>query len=325
MLKKVKYILLPYVLSFSLLCCYATATEVDKNIPNYQKKAGLSGNLNSVGSDTLNNLMTFWAEGFRKIYPSIQTQIEGKGSSTAPPALIEGTAQIGPMSRVMKKSEIEKFEKKYSFKPTRLIVALDALVVIVNKDNPLTSLNLPQLDAIFSVTVKGGYNETITKWDQLGLGNSWKNRFISLYGRNSASGTYGYFKETALFKGDFKKTVKEQPGSASVVQSIGVDRYSIGYTGIGFLTSNVKPLNLSKKKNGKAYSPLQYNNVINGKYPLSRGLNIYIAKNPNQKLDFLIKEFLLYIFSKDGQEVAIKNGYLPLTYGLYKKYIKILN
>ena len=298
--------------------------EVDERIGSYKKVAGVSGVLNSVGSDTLNNLMALWSEGFRKIYPSVKTQIEGKGSSTAPPALIEGTSQLGPMSRAMKKSEVEKFEKKYGFAPTRFIVALDGLVVMVNKDNPIKKLTLEQVDAIFSITRKKGYPKAINKWGDLGLRGSWKNRNISLYGRNSASGTYGYFKSVALAKGDYRTTVKEQPGSASVVQGIGVDLYAIGYSGIGFLTSDIKTVNIAKKAKEEYYSPLVYENILNGNYPLARGLNIYAVDDPKKGLDLVVKEFLKYVFSTKGQEVVIKDGYLPLSYELTQKYSKEL-
>ena len=221
-MQKIKLLLVVFLFTFCsvVFANKQFAAEVDKKFQNYKKVAGISGALNSIGSDTLNNLMTFWAEDFRQLYPSVQTQVEGKGSSTAPPALIEGTAQLGPMSRTMKKSELEKFEKKYGFKPTRIVVALDAVVIIVNKDNPLKELSLPQVDAIFSATLKGRHPYKIADWGGIGLRWGWENRAISLYGRNSASGTYGYFKKVALFKGDYKKTVKEQPGSASVVQSV---------------------------------------------------------------------------------------------------------
>lgn len=298
--------------------------EVDKRIMEYKKISGVSGVLNSVGSDTLNNLMALWAESFRNLYPSVKIQIEGKGSSTAPPALIEGTSQLAPMSRTMKKSEIEMFEQKYGFVPSRFIIALDGLVVMVNKDNPIKELTLQQVDAIFSNTLKGGYNEPINTWGNAGLKNSWTNRRISLYGRNSASGTYGYFKKVALFKGDFRKNIKEQPGSASVVQGIGVEKYAIGYSGIGFLTSNIKVINLAAKKGGKYYSPLKYENILSGKYPLARGLNVYVVKDPKKGIDKNTKEFLKYIFSKEGQEVVVKDGYLPLSYELVQKYSKVL-
>lgn len=318
-MNKIKLILFLLMVPSVLL-----GVEVDKKIAEYKKVSGISGVLNSVGSDTLNNLMTLWSEGFRKLYPSVNTQIEGKGSSTAPPALIEGTSQIGPMSRAMKISELEKFEKKYGFEPTRFIVALDGLVVMVNKENPITKLSLPQVDAIFSNTLKGGYHSPVNKWGDLGLKDLWKNRNISLYGRNSASGTYGYFKQVALFKGDYRKTVKEQPGSASVVQGVGVDKYAIGYSGIGFLTSNIKVVDIAKKEGAKHYSPLKYENILNGNYPLARGLNIYAVKSPKKKLDPVVKEFLKYIFSQQGQEVVVKDGYLPLSYELTQQYSKLL-
>jgi phosphate transport system substrate-binding protein len=285
--------------------------KVDEKIPSYGKVQGVSGNLNSIGSDTLNNLMTLWAEGFRKHYPGVNIQIEGKGSSTAPPALIEGTAQVGPMSRAMKKSEIEAFEKKYGFKPTRIGVALDSLAVYVNKDNPIDSLSLQQVDAIFSRTRKGGYGEDIVTWGQAGLKGSWASLPISLYGRNSASGTYGYFKDHALYKGDYKNQVKEQPGSASVVLSVTEDRAGIGYSGIGYKTSGVKAIALSEKDGAPAYAP-SYENVLDGKYPLGRMLYLYVAKKPNEPLPKLVEEFLEYVLSKEGQEIVVKDGYLPL-------------
>ncbi|MDY0267689.1 PstS family phosphate ABC transporter substrate-binding protein [Trichloromonas sp.] len=296
---------------------------VDPALKGYVKSEGVSGNLNSIGSDTLNNLMTFWAEGFRKLYPNVNIQIEGKGSSTAPPALIEGTAQIGPMSREMKKSEIEAFEAKYGYKPLAVGVALDSLAVYVNKDNPLQELSLTQVDAIFSKTRKSGAAEEITTWGQVGLTGEWAGKPLSLYGRNSASGTYGYFKENALAKGDFKDTVKEQPGSASVVLSVTEDKAGIGYSGIGYKTSGVKALALAKKDGEKAYEP-SYENVLEGKYPLGRMLYLYVAKQPNQPLPKMVDEFLKYALSKEGQEVVVKDGYLPLPATVAEKQLNLL-
>jgi phosphate transport system substrate-binding protein len=285
--------------------------KVDANLSDYVKVQGVAGNLNSVGSDTLNNLMTFWAESFRKHYPNVNIQIEGKGSSTAPPALIEGTSQLGPMSRKMKDKEVQAFEAKFGFKPTVIGVALDSLAVYVNKDNPVEKLDLAQVDAAFSKTRKGGAAADVSTWGQLGLSGDWANMPISLYGRNSASGTYGYFKSKALFKGDYKDTVKEQPGSASVVLGVTEDKGGLGYSGIGYKTSGVKAIALSKK-GGEAYEP-SYDNVLSGKYPLGRLLYVYVAKEPNKPMPKLVKEFLKFVLSKEGQEIVIKDGYLPLT------------
>lgn len=297
--------------------------EVDPELPSYGKISGISGNLSSIGSDTLNNLMTFWSEGFRKLYPNVNIQVEGKGSSTAPPALMERTAQIGPMSREMKKQELEAYESKHGYKPTKIIVALDALAVYVNKDNPVESLSLPELDAIFSKTRKGGYPNDVETWGQLGMTGSLASRPISLYGRNSASGTYGFFKENALFKGDYKDAVKEQPGSSSVVQGVAKDIAGIGYSGIGYKTSDVQVVPISKKKGDAAYTP-DYENVLSGNYPLGRPLLIYIEKVPNEPLDPLVKEFLTFVLSKEGQEIVVKDGYLPLPAKIAAQQLELL-
>lgn len=288
----------------------AQPAQVDAGIAAYQKASGVSGNVNSIGSDTLNNLMTFWAEGFQKQYPNVRIQIEGKGSSTAPPALISGTAQLGPMSRAMKAEEIDEFEKKYGYKPTAIRVAVDGLAVYVNKDNPLTELTLSQVDGIFSKTRKGGGKDAKT-WGDLGLAGDWSARPLSLYGRNSASGTYGFFKENALFKGDYKDTVKEQPGSASVVQGVTEDRYAIGYSGIGYSTSGVKPVKLAKKA-GEPFYSTSADDVLSGKYPLARFLYVYVNKAPNKPADPLIHEFVKFMLSQEGQQIVVKDGYLPI-------------
>jgi phosphate transport system substrate-binding protein len=287
---------------------YAEQSHLDPALPDYKSVSGVSGNLNSIGSDTLNNLMTLWAEGFKKVYPNVNIQIEGKGSSTAPPALIEGTAQIGPMSRPMKAEEIDAFEKKFGYKPTEVKVAIDALAVFAHKDNPVKGLTMKQVDALFSKTRKKG-GDDLTEWGQLGL-NAWKGRAISLFGRNSASGTYGFFQEHALAKGDFKPTVKEQPGSSAVVQGVGADPYAIGYSGIGYKTSGVRALPVAGD-DGKFYEA-DYDNCLSGDYPLARYLMVYVNKKPGQPLDKLTLEFLKFVLTKEGQAIVEKDGYFPM-------------
>lgn len=289
----------------------AQTIQVDAALPSYEKVSGISGNLNSIGSDTLNNLMTLWAEGFKKVYPNVNVQIEGKGSSTAPPALIEATAQLGPMSRAMKSKETDEFEKKFGYKPTPIRTSLDSLAVFVNKDNPIQGLNIQQVDALFSKNRKCGATLDTATWGNLGLTGNWTSAPISLYGRNSASGTYGFFKKVALCKGDYKDTVKEQPGSASVVQGVSEDRNGAGYSGIGYTTSGVRPIPLVKE--GSDYVEPTYENVASGKYPLSRFLFVYVNKEPNKALDPLTKEFLKFVLSKEGQEIVVKDGYYPMS------------
>jgi phosphate transport system substrate-binding protein len=287
----------------------ATANELDPRYPAYQSKAGVSGTVKSIGSDSLNNLMTLWAEGFNKVYPGVKIEIEGKGSSTAPPALIAGTAGFGPMSRPMRPTEIDAFEKKYGYKPTEVRVAVDALAVFVHKDNPVKCLSLSQIDGIFSSSRNSGAPDVV-KWDQLGLGGEYAGKPISLFGRNSASGTYGYFKEVALSNGDYKASVKEQPGSSTVVQGVASDKFAIGYSGIGYRTADVKAVAVSGR-DGQCYEATQQN-AYTGKYPISRFLLVYINKNPSAALDPLRGEFLKFVLSKEGQQVVIKDGYYPM-------------
>jgi phosphate transport system substrate-binding protein len=294
------------------------AIVLDPALKGYIKITGVSGNVNSIGSDTLNNLMTLWAEGFRKQYPNVKIQIEGKGSSTAPPALIEGTAQLGPMSRAMKNTEIDSFERKFRYKPTAFPVAIDALAVYVNKDNSVQGLTMTQLDAIFSKTRRRGASENLDRWAQLGITGEVAASPVSIYGRNSASGTYGFFKEYALKNGDYKDEVKEQPGSASVVQGITEDQAGIGYSGIGYVTSGVRVLPLAEKEGAPFVAPTQ-TNAMNGSYPLWRHLLIYVNKAPNKPLDPLVKEFIKFIYSKEGQAIVIKDGFFPLPQPMIEK------
>jgi len=301
-----------FALSATAAVVAADTIKLDPALPGYEKTSGISGSLSSVGSDTMNNMMTLWGEGFAKYYPNVKIQVEGKGSSTAAPALVAGTAQLGPMSRPMKNTEIDAFETQFGYKPTQLRTSIDSLAVYVNKDNPLTSLSLPQVDAIFSKSRALGYKDAISTWGQLGLTGDWASKPISLYGRNSASGTYGFFKEHVLGNGDYKDEVKEQPGSASVVQGVTEDLGGIGYSGVGYRTSGVKALALAKKEGGAAIAPTPENTYA-GEYPLARFLYIYINKDPKKPLEPLVREFVKYILSKDGQEAVIKDGYLPMT------------
>ncbi|HEB82614.1 MAG TPA: phosphate ABC transporter substrate-binding protein PstS family protein, partial [Gammaproteobacteria bacterium] len=269
------------------------------------------------------NLMTLWAEGFKRVYPNVNIQIQAAGSSTAPPALTEATSNLGPMSRKMKSKEMAAFEDRYGYKPTAIPVAIDALAVYVNKDNPIKGMTIPQVDAVFSSTRKCGYDRDISKWGDLGLGGAWKNRDIQIYGRNSVSGTYGYFKKKALCKGDYKNGVNEQPGSASVVQSVSTSLNGIGYSGIGYKTSGVRAVPLAKKA-GKPFVEATPDNAVKGTYPLSRFLYIYVNKQPNKPLAPLEKEFLKMVLSQSGQKIVIKDGYIPLPAKVVAKYRKML-
>ena len=308
------------VMGSSMVCAEA---KVDAALPTYVKTTGISGNLSSVGSDTLANLMTFWAEEFKKQYPNVAVQIQAAGSSTAPPALTEGTSNFGPMSRKMKDKELEAFEKKYGYKPTAIPVAIDALAVYVNKDNPVKGMSIVDVDAVFSSTLKCGADKSIKNWGGLGLKGAWADRDIQIFGRNSVSGTYGYFKKKALCKGDYKNSVNEQPGSASVVQSVATSINGIGYSGIGYMTSSVRAVPLTKKTGGKFVSASP-ETALNGSYPLARALYVYVNKAPNKPIAPLEREFVKMVLSKVGQKIVVKDGYIPVPAKMVAKTLSSL-
>ena len=301
-----------------LLLSMVTVVNAEGYKP-YKPVTPVTGSAGAIGSDTLNNMMALWLETFQKFHPTVKISIEGKGSSTAPPALIEATAQLAPMSRAMKNKELDKFEERYGYPPTQFRVALDALAIFVNKDNPIVGLTLQEADAIFSINRKRSYVEDVDDWYKLGipLGR------VSLYGRNSASGTYGFFKKIVLEGGDFKSNVKEQPGSASVVQGVSIDPNGIGYSGIGYITSSIKIVPLGKKE-GEYYDTSQ-ENVLNGKYPLGRFLYLYVNKPPNEKLSPVAEEFIRFIFSEEGQHIVDKDGYMRVPASIIEGELDKLN
>jgi phosphate transport system substrate-binding protein len=287
----------------------ANAQNIDPNLPSYTAVQGVSGNLVSIGSDTLNNLMTYWSEGFRSFYPNVAVQIQGAGSGTAPPALIEGTAEFGPMSRPMRGTEIEQFEARYGYAPIPLRGAIDAIGVFVHRDNPVTCISLQQVDAIFSSTRAGGADAAITTWGQVGATGEWANRPISMYGRNSASGTYGFFKDVALFGGDYSAEVREQPGSSTVIQGVAADIGGIGYSGVGYGTADVRALEISGD-DGVCHST---DAAPTGEYPIARFLYVYMNVNPNEALEPLRAEFVRYVYSQQGQSDVVRAGFFPVN------------
>jgi phosphate transport system substrate-binding protein len=302
--------LLGSLLILTVGVAWAQTVTVDPALPSYERTTGVSGSIKSIGSDTMNNLMALWSEDFRSLYPSVQVEIEGKGSSTAPPALIAGTSNFGPMSRAMKSKEQDDFEARFGYQCTHLRTAIDMLAVFVHKDNPIAGLTLDQLSALF------GKNPTrnIRTWGDLGLEGEWANKPISLYGRNSASGTYGYFKKNALGKLDYKDSVKEQAGSSAVIQAVARDKYGIGYSGIGYKTADVRAVPLSADTGSMAaFVPAVAENAYTGEYPLARFLYLTINYKPGSELDPLRREFVTYVFSRDGQMNVVKDGYYPVT------------
>ncbi|MCC5806710.1 MAG: phosphate ABC transporter substrate-binding protein [Opitutales bacterium] len=290
----------------------ATAvTGLHADYPSYERVSGVSGNLNSIGSNTLTVVLQLLAEGFQNEYPNVNIQIQGAGSGTAPAALIDGTAQIGPSSRPLRPAEIDAFEARYGYKPTEVAIGIDALAVFVHRDNPVEGLSLPEIDAIFSSTNRLGHSP-IRTWGDAGLSGEWNSRRVSVYGRNSVSGTYGVFRNIALGGGDFDgQRYQEMPGSSAVVQAVGEDRFGIGYSGVGYLTPGTRAIKVGSEKGGTLYEPSPAN-AATGDYPISRLLFLYINKAPGEDLDTLTAEFLRYALSAEGQAAVERAGFFSL-------------
>lgn len=278
---------------------------VDPGLPGYRAIEGISGSLKSVGSDTMNNLMAAWGEAFKGFYPAVTVAVEGAGSSTAPPALIQGQAQFGPMSRLMKQTEIDQFRDTFGYEPVALETAIDCLAVYVHRDCPLEEITIQQLRDVFSA------GEPMT-WADLGvLDPQWADKPIAIYGRNEASGTYGFFKESALGGRDFRNTVRVQPGSSAVVQAVATDPYGMGYSGVGYRTANVRALALAR--DSEVFVAPSYEAALDGSYPLARYLVVYINHDARTAIDPLRAEFIKLVLSREGQEAVVKDGYFPVT------------
>jgi phosphate transport system substrate-binding protein len=298
-------------------------TPVDlASLTKKESLAGVYGSISSVGSDTLATLISLWSEQFKTVYPHVKFQIQASGSATAPQALTQGTATIGPMSRALTATEISRFTQKYGYPPTTLIVAVDAIAIYVEKNNPLQSLTLQEVDALFSVTRFCGSSNKIDTWTDIGVTKFGENREVLLYGRNSASGTYDLFKKQALCEGDFKATVNELPGSSSVVLSIASSVGGLGYAALGQFDENVKALSISTEIDGKNdYIEPNTDNITSGRYPFSRYLYIVVNKPPDQQLPVLERAFLTFILSDEGQDMVNKNGYYSISKELRDKQL----
>lgn len=299
-------------LTFGLVAASNAALALDQNLQPYQTVDGLSGYLKSVGSDTLHDEMIRWSNAFMALYPNVKIEVKGEGSVTAVPALIDGAAQFGPMSRPMSNDEVHSFVDKFGYKAAHFRVAVDALAIYVNKDNPIRCLTVHQVNRIFSVNGRAAFGGDISTWDEAGLTGDWARQPIVLYGRNTISGTYGFFKEMALLGGDFKRGVREQSGSEEVVRHVANEKYAIGYSGIGYKTAGVRAVPLALADGAECHdtSPEA---TYSGKYPFARYLYVYLNKKPDQSLDPLRAEFIKYIQSKDGQIETEQGGFYSIT------------
>ena len=291
----------------------AETVEGDQNLPVYKPAMALNVELSSVGSDSMDNMMKFWEQEFKSFHKAMKFSHEGKGSSTAIPALMEGRSNVGPMSRKLKGSEVAKFKAKFGYEPVQFRVAVDTVAVYLHPNNPFakTGLSLAQIDAIFSSDRKRGH-KAVKTWGDLGLTGEWAKAPINVYSRNKASGTYSYFNKKMLLKGKYKTTNKELVGSEQVVEAISNDKFAVGYSGIAYNTPYVSLLPVKEDARSKAYTPNE-ENAFSGDYYLTRSLYITLNLKPGSAVADLHKEFMKYVYSRQGQEIVRKDGYFPVN------------
>lgn len=270
----------------------------------------VAGTLGAVGSDTLAGLMLRWGEALTEQHPAVRLQLQATGSASAPTALIAGTTLLGPMSRPMNEDEREAFTQRHGYPPLELEVARDALAVVVHRHNPLESLTLPELDALFSHTLLCGATAPIERWSQLGV--DLPRGRVSLHGRNVASGTHDLFRLRGMCGGRFRRDVNEHPGSAAVVAAVAAEPASMGYAGLNHLTPAVKAIAWRDATSGRLYPPAGAA-VTRGDYPLSRSLYLYVNRPPGIPLPGPERAFLELVLSDAGQAVVEEIGFAPLT------------
>jgi len=287
--------------------------EVDPALPTYEPDATLDLRLRSMGSDTMDRLIRLWGAGFKKHHPGLVCFHQGRGSGTAVPALTEGISHMGPMSRPMTEAESRRFQAEFGYPPTQLAVGLDALAVFVHPDNPIarTGMDLRELDAVLSASRVRGYPNDANVWGDLGLTGVYRSAPITVYGRNSASGTYGLFQKRVLLGGEFKPTNVELIGSAEVVEAVAADPFGIGYSSVGYARRDAATVPLAEDPGRTPVAPTAAG--AEGGYPLARELSLVFAFDPSEPVPEAMREFLRFVYSADGQRLVAEAGFLPLT------------
>jgi phosphate transport system substrate-binding protein len=295
---------------------------VDPELADYQPAGAIAGAVRAVGSSTLTNLLLRWSAEFRRLYPAVDLEVTGGGSETAVPALIEGRADLGPMTRPMSDAEVQRFQARFGYAPTRLTVVIDAIAVYVNKYNPLTRVSFAELDAIYSVRRKSG-NPPIRTWGQLGLTGEWAGRMILVKGPSYNQGIYGAFRSLVLAGGDYRLDMRPEPVASSIVQAVATEDGAIGFASHFLAASRTKTLAVARADGGPYVLPT-VEQATNGSYPLARKLFIYINRPPGAALAPAVREFLRYICSAQAQEIAARDGNFPLNASLASRECAIV-
>jgi phosphate transport system substrate-binding protein len=286
--------------------------SLDPKIPPYQLVSGLTGALSVAGSETMKPLTETWAKDLKQLYPGLAIKVESEGSEAGLATLLEGKAQIAAMSRRITQQEIVEFKREFGYEPIEVPVAVDALAVFVHKDNPIEGLSLVQLDAMFSKERRRGLQYPINTWaDALLLEEEWTEAPVHLYGGNANSGTASFFKEHVLNGAAFKNTMTVLAGSASVVVELVKDRFGIGFSGIGYQISGIRPVPLASVQGGRYVQP-SFQSAMDGSYPLRRNLYLYINRPPKVAAPPSLTEYVKFALSQQGQQIVLARGYYPL-------------
>jgi len=297
---------------------------LDPALASYEQGGQVSGSVIVKGSNTMQPLVARLASEFHRRHPGAEINVEGGGSEMGLKEFLENTAQpkqvagngsrpvlLVASSRELTAAEVKQFTDKHGYEPTAVPVAVDAVAIYVHRDNPLSSLTLDQVDAVFSTTRKRGYPYEIKRWGQLGLSNGWENAQIKLYGRDQKSGTRAFIKEHVLGNGEFDSAVQEEPGAASVILALSRDPFGIAYSGLGLQNSSVRPLPLADKDDMPFIMP-DTTSVMDGSYPLRRLLYFYVDKSPHVALHSVLQQFLVFVNSREGQQSVLKVAFYPL-------------
>jgi phosphate transport system substrate-binding protein len=324
------------------LAATLTQSGTDSIAEQYQPAPGIGGRVTIAGSDTMQPLMAKLAASFMAFQPKAKFGVEGLGSSQAIREFLldlsfqrrgdkasgrgtEGTstASLLASSRPLTDQEVKGFVSHHGYEPIGIPIAMDAVAMYVHNDNPIRSLTLEQVDALFSSSLKRATGEHFTTWGQVGLTDRWSQQPIHLYGRNKKSGTREFFRHVALVDGELHDDVQEQPGSASEILAISQDPLAVGYAGVGFHSSMVRIVPLASGPTDPAILP-SAETVSNGQYPLARPLYLYVNKNPDGKLDPVVGEFLKFVNSRQGQETVARANFYPLTAAQISKNLELL-
>jgi phosphate transport system substrate-binding protein len=285
--------------------------QLDAALPEYRRAQNADGKLTSIGSSALTQMLNRWSDDFKRIHPALEFEVIGGGSGTAPPALVEGKADLAPMSRPMNDGERAAFRTKFGYEPTQITVGVDALAVLVNKNNPIKQISLRDLDALYSLSRKRGGGEIAT-WGQLGLKDAWAPQPIRVFGPNSAQGMYALFRADVLQGGEYRYDMRSEPVASAISQGVAADDFAIGFASHVFASARARPVAVSETPDGNAVLPTQATSA-SGEYPLARKLYIYINRKPGVALTPTLAEFIRYVCSKQGQGVAIELGHFPLS------------